>query len=142
MTHAEELGLVVAGVVFLTILAVFLTYWYESRLAAKAALMPLDPSQKNLEKWRRKLGIDFDPKNPRDPVAALIAAGEYFRLPGCEPGGPYYEETFQRVLHMMEDLVPQDRLNFWIDQVYRLYGSQMLRTSYKPKHEEGKTDRK
>lgn len=127
MSNAAEIGLIVAGFVAMAILAAVVAYWYENKQAKeKKRKVVLEPSARHLRRWKSELGIDFDPTDPNDPVAALIAAGEYFRMPGCEPGGPYYEETFKRVLEMIEGMVPPDRAAFWQDQVYRLYGSGML----------------
>lgn len=130
MSALEQIGLLLAGVILLSIAVAFGVQMVERR-AAKAKKSgppkPVDPTLKSLDAWSKKLGITFDPKDPKDPLAALIASGEYFRMPGCAPGGPYYEETFRRVLHMIEDMVPPDRLNFWVDQVYRLYGSKELK---------------
>lgn len=128
LSHADQIVLILAGTIVISVAAAVGAYIYESRKSREksSGTRNLDPSVRNLEQWFRKLGIEFDPKDPNDPVSALIAAGEYFRMPGCEPGGPHYEETFQRVIHMIEDMVPPDRLDFWVDQVYRLYGSQYL----------------
>ncbi len=127
MSNTQEIGLIIFGVVVLSIAAASAAYWYENKQAKeRKRKLKLEPSSRHLRLWKNEMGIDFDPSDPNDPVAALIAAGEYFRMTGCEPGGPYYEETFKRVLAMMENLVPPDRISFWHDQVYRLYGSGML----------------
>lgn len=128
LSNSEQLGLILGGSIGLAVLAAIGAFVYEDRKAKKKAekkrKIPL--SARSLGAWSRELGIEFDPNDPNDPLAALIAAGEYFRMPGCEPGGPHYEETFNRILHMIEDMVPDDRVDFWRDQVYRLYGTAFL----------------
>ena len=135
MTHADQLGLIIGGFVLASIAAGIAAYFHDTKKTVSGSRPEsmLDPSLKNLAKWSKKLGVPFDPKDPNDPMAALIAAGEYFRLPGCEPGGPHYEETFQRVLTMMEHMVPSDRLEFWTEQAHRLYGSKYLIRQFKKK---------
>lgn len=136
LSNAEQIGLILGGTVLAAIGAAVGAYIYDSRKSARKPLkrqgLP-EPSARALQEWSKKLGIVFDPKDPHDPMAALIAAGEYFRLPGCEPGGPHYEETFQQVLLMMDEMVPADRLEFWREQVYRLYGTKYLLGQYKKK---------
>ncbi|MBI4178554.1 hypothetical protein HY522_03900 [bacterium] len=126
MKQTTELFLLIGGVVLVAILAAVGAYIYENWKAGKKKgrkQKPLDPSIQNLKRIRDQLGLDFDPNDPNDPLAAIIAAGEYFRAPGCEPGGPHFEETLRRVLDMVEGMVPPARLAFWQEQVHRLYGS-------------------
>lgn len=133
MTNGEWIILIVFGTIGISILAAIVAYMYENKKPPEKLYRGggirtgrVEPSLHSLERWAKKLDIDFDPNDPTDPLAALIAAGEYFRLPGCEPGGQHYEETFQRVVHMMEHMVPPDRADFWVQQVYKLYGTKFI----------------
>lgn len=125
-THATDLILIIGGVLMTVIAASVAAYIYESRKSKKKPAAGKGPqinlTVRNLERIRRELKLDFNPNDPHDPLAAIIAAGEYFRAPGCEPGGPHYEETMRRVLDMVESMVPPDRVMFWQEQVHRLYG--------------------
>lgn len=124
-----QLGFIIGGVILAAVTAAIGAYIYDNKKSSKSSRggrPRLDPSIKNLQKIRDQLGLDFDPKDPNDPLAAIIAAGEYFRAPGCEPGGPHYEETLKRVMDMVESMVPPGRIGFWQEQVYRLYGSKHL----------------
>lgn len=128
LTNAEQIGLILGGTVIVSIGAAVFAYFHDKKKSVKPEPRrnPMSTSVRTLKEWSAKLGIEFDPNDPRDPLAALVAAGEYFRISGCEPGGPHYEETFQRVVSMIEDMVPEDRLDFWTDQVYKLYGTKAM----------------
>jgi len=118
----------IGGVMAAAISAAVGAYIYDSRKykKRKGDKRKDDPALRHLDRLAREIGFKYNPNDPNDPMAALIAAGEYFRQPGYEPGGPYYEETFNRILHMIEAMVPPDRLDFWVEQVYRLYGSKSM----------------